>query len=157
MPSSCSVFELNNLKSRLNRHLRFFPFPKNSEMCRMYMCHGLMNNSTHTWYIYECFGNVNNHRCQFTPDLRLFKPSTAQVEGISTNSQTQHWRTTNIWLVVTSSQALFLRRSSDQHHWCEVIRSASLVWGHQISITGVRSSDQLQGDFFIDIVVWIVS
>ena len=41
------------------------------------------------------------------------KPNTAQDEGISTNSRTQHWRIANIWLAVTSSNALFLRRIAE--------------------------------------------
>ena len=36
MPSSCAVFDLNNRKSGVTGHLQFFPFPKNSEMCRVY-------------------------------------------------------------------------------------------------------------------------
>ena len=44
----------------------------------------------------EFFGSGQNPRCLFTPDLRLFKPNTAQDEGISTNSQTQHRKTANI-------------------------------------------------------------
>ena len=34
MPSPRAVFDLNNRKSGVNRHLRFCPFPKNSGMCR---------------------------------------------------------------------------------------------------------------------------
>ena len=45
--------------------------------------HGLMNNSTHTLHISECFGNGKNRWYLFTPDLRLFKPNTAREKGIS--------------------------------------------------------------------------
>ena len=65
---------------------------------------------THTRHISQFFGNWQNSRCLFTPDLRLFKSNTARDEGISANSQTQHWRTAIFWLAVTSSQALFPRR-----------------------------------------------
>ena len=30
-----AVFGINNRKSGVNRPLRFYPFPKNSEMCRV--------------------------------------------------------------------------------------------------------------------------
>ena len=50
----------------------------------------------HTWHISIFFRNGQNRRCLFTPDLRLVKPNTARDEGISANSQSQHWRTTNI-------------------------------------------------------------
>ena len=52
----------------------------------------------HTRNISDFFVTGLNRRCLFTPDLLLFKPNTARNEGISANSQTQHWRTTNIWL-----------------------------------------------------------
>ena len=68
---------------------------------------------THTRHISEFFWNGKHRRWLFTPDLRLFKPNAARHEGISTNSPTQHWKTTNIWLVVTSSQDLFLRRIAE--------------------------------------------
>ena len=35
MPSSRTVFDLNNRKSGVNGHLRFCQFPKNSEVCRV--------------------------------------------------------------------------------------------------------------------------
>ena len=35
MPSSRAVFDLNNRKSVVNRHLRLCKFPKNSEVCRV--------------------------------------------------------------------------------------------------------------------------
>ena len=38
------------------------------------------------------FGNGQNRRCLFPPDLRLFQPNTAQDEGISANIRTQHRR-----------------------------------------------------------------
>ena len=50
----------------------------------------------------------------FQSDLRLLQRNTVQDEGISTNSQTQHWRTTNIWLVVTSLHSLFYLRSQNR-------------------------------------------
>ena len=37
MPSSRTVFILNNRKSRVNMHLRFCPFPKNADMCRVWV------------------------------------------------------------------------------------------------------------------------
>ena len=35
--TSRAVFGLNNRKSGVNMHLRFYPFKKNSEMCRVWM------------------------------------------------------------------------------------------------------------------------
>ena len=35
MRSFRAVFDLNNRKSGVNRHLRFFQFPKHSEVCRV--------------------------------------------------------------------------------------------------------------------------
>ena len=37
MPLSHAVFILNNRKSVVNRHLRFCPFLKSSEMCRVWV------------------------------------------------------------------------------------------------------------------------
>ena len=37
IPSSLAVFDLNNLKSGVNRHLRFCQFLKNPEMCRAWV------------------------------------------------------------------------------------------------------------------------
>ena len=73
MPSYCVAFGLNNRKSGMNKHLRFFPFPKNSEMCRVW-CHGLMNNTY-----------PKTPGALFVTDLRLFKPNRARDEGISAN------------------------------------------------------------------------
>ena len=53
-----------------------------------------MNNTHQTRHTSELFGNLQNRMRQFTIDLRLFKTNTARDEGISANSQTQHWRTT---------------------------------------------------------------
>ena len=50
---------------------------------------------THTRHIFDFFGNLQNRRYLFTPDLRLFKSNTARDEGIPANSQTQHRRTIN--------------------------------------------------------------
>ena len=64
----------------------------NSEMCRA----GVLVTwiiRTHTRHISGFFGNGRNRRCLFTPDVRLFKPNTTRDEGISANSQTQHWTT----------------------------------------------------------------
>ena len=66
---------------------------------------------TQTRHISKFFGNWQNRRCLFTPDLILFRSNKARYEGISANSQTQHWRSTNIWPAVTSSHGLFLRRN----------------------------------------------
>ena len=63
--------------------------------------------------IFRFFWKLANRRCLFTSDLRLFKPNTARDEGISANSQTQHWRTTNIWLAVASLRTLFLYRIAE--------------------------------------------
>ena len=53
-----------------------------------------------------------------TAHIRVFLsvPDTARDEGISANGQTQHQRTANIWLAVTSSNALFLRRIAESSH-----------------------------------------
>ena len=37
MSSSRAVFDLNNRKYGVNRHMRFCQFPKNSEMCRVWV------------------------------------------------------------------------------------------------------------------------
>ena len=37
MPYSCAVFGCSNRKSGVTRHLQFFPFPKNGEMCRVWV------------------------------------------------------------------------------------------------------------------------
>ena len=89
---------------------------------------------THTRHISEFFGNGNNRRCLFTPDLRLFTPNTAQDEVISTNYQTQHWKTTNIWLVVTSLQALFLRRIAESSQPIIRGRYDWMMHDHRISV-----------------------
>ena len=48
---------------------------------------------THSRHISEFFWKLTKAQVPiFTPDLRLFKSNTARDEGISTNSQTQHWR-----------------------------------------------------------------
>ena len=121
MRSSRAVFDLNNRKSWVNRHLRFCQFPKklrnvpcvgayfNSEICSVW-CHRWMNNTPPTRHTSEFFENWQNRRCLFTPDIRLFNSNTARAERISASGQTQHWRTAIFWLAVTSSHALFLRR-----------------------------------------------
>ena len=83
-------FTSDNLKSGVNRHLRFYPFPKNWEMRRVW-CHGLTNiTHPHTAH-FRVFWKWKKPQVPiFTPDLRLCKSNTAQDEGISTNSQTQH-------------------------------------------------------------------
>ena len=135
MPSSRAVFDLNNRKSWVNRHLRFCQFSNkllnvpcvgvyfNSEICCVW-CHGL-TNSTHPTLHTSIFGRGNrqNHRCLFTLDLRLCKSNTARDERISTNSQTQYWRTAIFWLSVNSSHSLFLR-------WIEESSQLS-PWLHQ--------------------------
>ena len=45
-------------------------------------------NHRFTRHISEFYGNWQNRRCLFTPDLRLFKSNTARDEDISANSQT---------------------------------------------------------------------
>ena len=94
MPLSRAVFYLDNSKYRANQHLRSCQFLKNK-----------VNNTPHTLHIFEFFENWRNRRCLFAPDLLLFTWNTARDEGISANSQTQHWRTANTWLAVTSSHA----------------------------------------------------
>ena len=69
----------------------------NSEICSVWF-HGLMNNTHPTRHTSEFFGNLQNRRFEFTPDLRLFKLNTARDEGISANSQTQHRRTANTYV-----------------------------------------------------------
>ena len=73
MSSSRAVFDLNNRKSGVNRHLRFCQFPKklenvpcvgayfNFEMCRVW-CPCLMNNTHPTRRTSEFFGNWQNRR-----------------------------------------------------------------------------------------------
>ena len=67
MTSSRAVFDLNNCKSGVNRHLGFVNFQKlgnvpfmgayfNSEICSVW-CHGLMNSTQPTRHTSEFFGN----------------------------------------------------------------------------------------------------
>ena len=126
MTASRALFDLNNHKYGVKRHLRFCEFPKNSE-CAVCGCvllikqldpqtaHFQVKIRTSTRHISEFFENGKISWCLFIPDLRLFKSNTARDECIiiSANSQTQHWRTTNIWLAVMSSHALFLCRIAE--------------------------------------------
>ena len=81
---------------------------KKTEMCRVWVFPSFFDKTAwaYSLQIDKLTLNWQNRMGLFTPDLRL---NTAQDEGISTNSQTQHWRTTNVWLAMTSSHALFLR------------------------------------------------
>ena len=79
IPSFCAGFDLNNLKSVVNKN-RF----QKTRKCAVCII-------------------------------------PARDEGICTNSQTQHWMTTNIWLVVTSSQASFLHRISKSSQPCIIL------------------------------------
>ena len=47
MPSSCAVFGLTKRKSGVNRHLRFYPIPKNSEMYSVSVNLIKYNNNKH--------------------------------------------------------------------------------------------------------------
>ena len=56
MPSSRAVFDLNNRKSEVNRHLKFYPLKKKSKICLVWvgayfnseMCRvGVMVNTRH--------------------------------------------------------------------------------------------------------------
>ena len=88
---------------------------------------------THTRHISDFFWNWQNRRCVLTPDLRLFKSNTARDEGISANRQTQHWRTINIWLAVTSSHALFLRRIKESS------QSSIILLTMAVTITSIQT------------------
>ena len=118
--SSLAVFGWNNRRSGV----RFCPFQKNSEMCRVWVCILTLKYAVcgamvewikrpHTRHTSEFFGNLQNRRFLFTPDLRLFKQNAAWDEGISANSRAQHRTTANIWLAVTPLNALFLRRIAE--------------------------------------------
>ena len=72
-----------------------------------------MNKTHPTRHISEFVCNGQNRRFLFTTNLRLFKPNTERDDGIYANSQTQNCRTANIWLAVTSSNAVFLRRIAE--------------------------------------------
>ena len=76
---------------------------------------------THTRHIFEIFGNGQNRRRLFVPDLRLFKPNAEQDEGISSNSQTQHRRTANMSLAVTLSNSIFLRLNAESSQRCIIL------------------------------------
>ena len=102
-----AAFGLNNRKSGANKHLRFYPLQKIWKCAVWVPWLNFSQMRTHTRHISEFFGNGKNRRFLFTPNLRLFKPNPARDKVIYTNSQTQHWRTTNIWLAVTSSQVSF--------------------------------------------------
>ena len=92
-----------------------------------------LSHDTHTRHISECFGNEKKRRCLFTPDLRLLKANTARDESISDNSRTQHWRTTNIWLVVASSQTLFLRWIAESSQPSIILWTMDLVMRIEIT------------------------
>ena len=49
---SRAIFGLNDRKSGVNRHLRFYPFPKNSEMCRVWV-HIIHLTMSHTRHLSE--------------------------------------------------------------------------------------------------------
>ena len=72
-----------------------------------------MNNTHSQTAHFRVFWKWTKPQVPIHSRFRLFKPNTARDEDISANSQTQQWRTANIWLVVTSSQALFLRRIAE--------------------------------------------
>ena len=99
--SSRTVFNLNYHKSGVNGHLRFCQFKKKTRKCAVLGAYYSLNHGTthcifqskiwtHTRHISEFWGNLQNRRCLFTPDLLLFKSNTARDEGIHANSQTQH-------------------------------------------------------------------
>ena len=52
MHSPRAVFDLNNHKSGVNKHLRFYQFPKNSEVCRVW-CVLFIKPWHHTLHISE--------------------------------------------------------------------------------------------------------
>ena len=64
MPSSRAVFDLNNHKSGVNRHLRFCPFPKNSEVCRV-GCVLFIKPWHHTLHISELKYGSARHISEF--------------------------------------------------------------------------------------------
>ena len=122
MPSSCAVFGGNNRKSGVNRHLRFFPFPENLEMC-MCGCRSvtIVTNCTTVTFLlphmahFRVFWKWKNLRCLFTPDLRLLPPNTAQDKGISTDIQTQHRRSHQYLIDSDVITGLFCRIAESSH------------------------------------------
>ena len=75
MPSSCAVFGCNNRKSGVTRHLRFFPFPKNLEMCRVWVqkCYrsDKFNPKTHT----ICSSHFTTRQYEDNLKMRVINPN----------------------------------------------------------------------------------
>ena len=67
MPSSYTVFDLNNRKSGVNRHLRFCQFPQNSEMRRVWV-----RSSWRLWLLLQ-------------NELRFWSPCTCKYYPKSSN------------------------------------------------------------------------
>ena len=102
--SSRAVFDLNNRKSGVNRHLRFCQFPKNSKVCRV-GCILLIKPWHHTLYVSELkyapthgtfpsFLEIDKTASAYSLQIYdyLRQIQTARDEYISANSQTQHRR-----------------------------------------------------------------
>ena len=75
MPSSCAVFGCKNRKSGVTRHLRFFPFPKNSEMSRVWVqkCYrsDKFNPKTHT----ICSSHFTTSQYEDNLKMRVMNPN----------------------------------------------------------------------------------
>ena len=78
IPSSWAVFDLNNRKSGVNRHLRFLSISKKTRKCAVLGAYYSLNHGT-THCIYQ-----NAYSLQIYDYLS---------QGISANSQSLHWRT----------------------------------------------------------------
>ena len=77
MPSSRAVFDLNNRKSGVNRHLWFCQFPKNSEVCSV-DCVLFTKPWHHTLHISELkYATIHAHTAHFRVFLEIDKTAGA--------------------------------------------------------------------------------